>query len=264
MNSPTNLPEDFAGLCAEGVRLYRDLKRLELEKKLTGAAFLEAAMCHAEISTKRLAKVEEAIRKHQSRAVEGFINTVARVYCGTMPCYPIPIPSNRFPKAINAYGSAETMAELAACQISIGEALAVAAKHAVERFPDAFGAIENWQSHVDQIALARDRYESLLQQLQRSYTADDLEMGDVRSDRKSKPPTEAEIKLAKKEGRAVPEMPKGGVTRVWFKICPSVHPGMHGWPGALIEYLDRTTPPEVEKANGIARKRLSPEIEVRI
>ena len=219
------------------LEVKRDLDRAESSVKLSAAAFLRDAMKVANCTEDRLDQIEEQLSETIANVDHAQLFVRRMVAFFREPNAPnMPSDSGKF---MRAYGSAEAASQISELKATVAEFMALAVKQCGERFPDAFGEVNDFQQHQDRIADLRRQVAESYVVMQEVVSGADLAM-----DWKS---------VTINERRA-------GLCRVRFRRCPDVVMA-DGWPVDLVDALLRYDD-QPKRGRGRPRKTSRPRVQL--
>jgi hypothetical protein len=181
---PTDERSSFADLCAEAVQVARELRELEgpASYKLTPEAFVAEAVKLAHSTPERIAELRARLEADGGAtwpASFGFLRRAVG-FIRSPNCTRPPRTVARL-----AFLDPDDTASAEAGGLGahgLAELFAVAATIAAERHPDAFGENRDWQAWESRLAELRRRRAELVAQLERAWTAEDVQFTEAPGD----------------------------------------------------------------------------------
>ncbi len=154
----------------KAVALAGSLGEMANSPKLSPEAFCQAALEAAGTSNERLDLIEENLDQPDYADAAALIRKLAEVVAsGNTPAVPNPKRMSQF---IGAYGGDAANPQLAQMGASGRDAFAIAARRAARRYPDRFGAIEDWPTFQKSLTELRAQYDAALASI--DFTVGDL------------------------------------------------------------------------------------------
>jgi len=166
----------FATLVHECAEITKELRAHDTLAacKLSAPAFLREALRIAGITEQRLGEVEEKLsdplRWFEARAVIRRLTAAFASVNWVAPSAEI--------RRYNWAMTAEALAEIVAVGSSTFEIAALAAKHAMEKYPESFGSCTDLAAHQKRLVELTLRRDELRHQIETQYTSDDLLIGE--------------------------------------------------------------------------------------
>ncbi|MGE3651562.1 MAG: hypothetical protein AB7G10_24745 [Reyranellaceae bacterium] len=216
---------EFQSLLDDLVDTERRLRALPPRPKLTASAFVATAMTNAgaDCDDERLDAIEALLADPRNGAVSGFCLRLERSVV-LDAAYGMP-PANG-PKLVRAYGSDEALPLLNTLGVHPLEVLALAARRAGIRSPEAFGICESVEELTAIGRGLHDRRASLIEQLRRADLTPHIVIETESVDRRHR---------------------DDGLCRIVFRDWPSVAL-VPDWPEVLIAAVLAPVPQEAPAA----------------
>ena len=172
------MPTKLQNLLKAVVAVDAELRETESHAKLNGKAFLKQACKNGNIDTKRLDALEKALAAdHETASTESFLRK-AIIWLSEPTC-PNPPPPDRFAKMLRVLGNDGLPVELARLGVTSGEAIALASRRSVAKFPDRYadgpGDLEEHRAHIQRL---HDKRMALLAQMEIAVAGPDIECDD--------------------------------------------------------------------------------------
>ena len=158
----------------KALEIRRALDAAEASTKLSGPAFIRDACKLANCTEQRLIEIEDQLAKAVSNtgSAESFVRRMVAFF--REPNAPnVPTDCGKF---MRAYGSAEAAAQIAEMKATVGEFLALGVRQCTQRFPEAFGEVEDFEQHQARIADLRHRLVESYVCLEELVSGEDFEM----------------------------------------------------------------------------------------
>lgn len=166
--------ETFEQLVKNAADTTHQLRVVEANRpKLTGRAFVNAAVKNANTTPKRLRKLEQMLGQQTMEPLRGFIHR-ATIAIRDNFCYP-PDKLNR----IRYLGNDDVAATMATVQSNYFEMFALAAVIAENKYPDNFGTITDWAAHEAYIKHLRATCAALYLEIATECRGSDLSVKDA-------------------------------------------------------------------------------------
>ncbi len=166
---------DFQKLLREAVKVCAAYDEAEAQRKLTAKAFMRDALKKAGTSHAKLDALEKAIEAPVMERCRQFRRRAIRFLKEPL-CTCFPTEPRKLTWLVQG-GVDELYAELARVGSDIFELFALAVRDATRQYPDAFGTIEDMDTHQQKLkALAAERAE-IFARIETSYTPCDLQIG---------------------------------------------------------------------------------------
>lgn len=168
----------------ELLKLAIDVEKLCREhnkpNRLTAEAFTLEALTYASTTPAKLEKLKQALEADREKFEKSwaFLNFIVKqIREGS-------IPSTNGLKPMHlrwfALGDLDSVTlELGPLLSNPSELFALAVTIAVEKYPDAFGEIKNWKTHLQKQKDSQSLRSKLFEQIAQSYTSEDLLIGRV-------------------------------------------------------------------------------------
>jgi hypothetical protein len=193
----------------------RELKTLDDNRRLTGPAFLRAAMRNADIDQTRLDQLRATLEARRGLLpnLAAFIEMMTNEL-GRSKNYPG--PPVKVSRVIGVWGNAQAEIEMREAGMSVLECVATAVAIAVERYPDHFGPVADPVAHEKKIVALKGDIGRGYERLREMYEPKDVEIVPPDPLRQS-------------------ELAKAGYARIVFRDFPTVSPSTPNWPEVITE-----------------------------
>ena len=166
----------FIALLREAMDVTRELKKYDIveNNKMSAKAFVRVAIARARTNWQKLVNLRAELDHSDFRAAAGMLRVIIKfIRSGNCTAPP------KQPSRLNMFATLDGMDQLPLLKASLYELFALAAMIASEKYPEAFGAIEDMDAHQDRLTELRESQANLFKRIETEYTAEDIQLADT-------------------------------------------------------------------------------------